>query len=448
MPLPEEGDEIGPYRLRRELGEGAFARVFLAEQSDLGGRPVVLKVSTRPSPEARLLARARHAHIVEVFDRIEAEDGSLHLVSMPFLGGATLGRVNSEGEGRPRSGRDLLARLDAASAPEYPPAGVARPAREIVLKLSYPKAIAYLFARLAEALDHAQRKGVTHGDLKPSNILLTADGLPMLFDFNLAVDWDDPEGAGEGGGTLPYMPPERLRAIASARSGERGPDAPDGRRPPPRRHLRDGPGPGRDAHPRGPGRPAADRIGPEGPGRRDRRRPRGAGRVPGLVEAADPRRPPADPGPLPRARPRRPLRQRPRPGGRPRPLAQGPPAPGRPRRPPAGPAGPLVPTSPHPGGRGGPDLPGRRRRRDLDRAPLQEHPSRRGRGEVRPDRRQGRPRPVRQPDPRLVRPEADRPGRGRRPQAEPVRRPRRPALAAPRRRPLASTRPTATSSSC
>ena len=41
---PEIGDEIGPYVLRRELGRGGFARVFLAEQTNLENRLVVLKV--------------------------------------------------------------------------------------------------------------------------------------------------------------------------------------------------------------------------------------------------------------------------------------------------------------------------------------------------------------------------------------------------------------------
>ncbi|MEJ7638016.1 MAG: hypothetical protein WKF75_08560 [Singulisphaera sp.] len=47
------------------LGRGGSARVFLAEQSDLEHRLVVLKVSTRATSEPLLLARARHAHIVE-----------------------------------------------------------------------------------------------------------------------------------------------------------------------------------------------------------------------------------------------------------------------------------------------------------------------------------------------------------------------------------------------
>src|SRR5262249_43961732 len=63
------GDSIGPFRLVRGLGRGSFARVFLARQSDLSDRLVVVKISTRATAEPHLLARARHAHIVEVLQQ-------------------------------------------------------------------------------------------------------------------------------------------------------------------------------------------------------------------------------------------------------------------------------------------------------------------------------------------------------------------------------------------
>ena len=81
--------------------------------------------------------------------------------------------------------------------------------------------MAWITARLADALDHAQCRDVIHGDVKPSNILLTADGNPMLLDFNLARNWsfDKTNGPLEvPGGTLDYMAPERLGAIASVGS--------------------------------------------------------------------------------------------------------------------------------------------------------------------------------------------------------------------------------------
>ncbi len=158
--LPEVGDEIGPYLLRRELGRGSFARVFLAEQCDLENRLVILKLSTTPTREPWLLARARHAHIVEILSHAMVDDGAFQLICMPFLGGATLSAVleGRRANPRPRRARgDLLADLDAVAAPEYASVNPSRPAREILGRLTDPQALAWITARLADALDHAAR---------------------------------------------------------------------------------------------------------------------------------------------------------------------------------------------------------------------------------------------------------------------------------------------------
>jgi serine/threonine protein kinase len=221
--LPVAGDEIGPYLLVRELGRGAFARVFLAKQTDLDDRLLVVKVSARPTAEARLMARADHPHIVAIHRDAVTEEG-LHLVCMPFLGGGTLGavldRLGREGR-RPGWGGSILEALDAISAGEYPSALAAGTTRELLDGTSYTRALAWMMARLAGALDHAFSKGVTHGDLKPSNILLAADGRPMLLDFNLSTDWTDEDStlSGDPGGTLAYMAPERLLALAGRLEG-------------------------------------------------------------------------------------------------------------------------------------------------------------------------------------------------------------------------------------
>ncbi len=222
----EVGAEIGPYLLRRELGRGASARVFLAEEMDLENRLVVVKLTTRPTYEPWLLARVGHAHIVEILSYLMVDDGRCQLICMPFLGGATLSAVLARRH-EPRSRRSgqgtLLRDLDAVAAPEYLDVSPARPAREILARLTDVQAMAWIAARLADALDHAFTQKVIHGDLKPSNILLAADGTPMLLDFNLAQDWssegtDSPDGT--PGGTLAYMSPERLREVASpGRSG-------------------------------------------------------------------------------------------------------------------------------------------------------------------------------------------------------------------------------------
>ncbi len=221
--LPEVGNGIGPYHLIRELGRGGFARVFLAEQSNLDDRLVVVKVSTRVTPEPGLLARASHPNIVQVLWHGEADGGLLQLICMPFLGGASLAAVLAARRARgvgAGSGRDLLDDLDQVSAEGYLAATEGSLSRERIRSLSYPKATAWIVARLAEALDFAFGRGVLHGDVKPSNVLLAADGTPKLLDFNLSVDWrPHPRASAEGlpaetGGTLAYMAPERLRSLA------------------------------------------------------------------------------------------------------------------------------------------------------------------------------------------------------------------------------------------
>ena len=220
-PLPEVADEIGPYVLKRELGRGSFARVFLAEQSDLANRHVVVKVATRPTREPWLLARARHANIVEILSHASVNDGAFQLICMPFLGGATLSAVlaRRRGLGQSRSSRGgFLEDLDAVAAPEYRDAGAARPARELLRSLSDAPRHGLDHGPPGRSARSCVQPRRVHGDVKPSNILLTADGTPMLLDFNLAQDWalsDADRPVFDPGGTLAYMAPERLQAIAS-----------------------------------------------------------------------------------------------------------------------------------------------------------------------------------------------------------------------------------------
>jgi serine/threonine protein kinase len=77
--------------------------------------------------------------------------------------------------------------------------------------------IAYIAERLADALAYAEEQGVVHGDLKPSNILLTSAGEPVLVDFNLSRQPTD--APRQFGGTPPYMAPEVMEAFFSQVSG-------------------------------------------------------------------------------------------------------------------------------------------------------------------------------------------------------------------------------------
>jgi hypothetical protein len=81
--------------------------------------------------------------------------------------------------------------------------------------MTWPAAVCWLGARLADALDYAHRQHVLHRDVKPANVLLNAEGEPLLADFNVGC-CSKLDGAGPAaffGGSLAYMSPEHLEAF-------------------------------------------------------------------------------------------------------------------------------------------------------------------------------------------------------------------------------------------
>ncbi len=220
-PFPESGQTIAGFRLVEELGRGAFARVYLAEERHLSDRPVALKVTRTGSREPQTLARLQHTHIVPIYSYRTDPATGLHLLCMPYLGRITLLQILHHPEIRSaRTGADLVNLLDRLG----PPGGemVERAASRAALgRRTYAQAIAWWGARMAEALEHAHDRQVLHRDVKPSNVLVTGDGLPMLLDFNLAQEprIDDSEAAPAAlGGTLAYMSPEHMEALADGGS--------------------------------------------------------------------------------------------------------------------------------------------------------------------------------------------------------------------------------------
>jgi serine/threonine protein kinase/Tfp pilus assembly protein PilF len=221
--LPEPGGDFAGFRLIAELGRGAFGRVFLARQAALYGRPVALKVAPDVGSESQALAQLQHTHIVPIYSVHRA--GPLQAVCMPYAGcvtAADLVRDVQSHERPPRAGRDLLRALPGKARPAGVPLPEGpSPAVEAALaRLSYPEAVLWLGGRLAEGLAHAHARGILHRDVKPGNILVTDEGLPMLLDFNLAEDLKQ-RGAEAAlvGGTLPYMAPEHLAAFRGEAGG-------------------------------------------------------------------------------------------------------------------------------------------------------------------------------------------------------------------------------------
>jgi non-specific serine/threonine protein kinase/serine/threonine-protein kinase len=159
-PEPELlGRRIGAYRLVRLLGRGGMGAVYLAERADEAFRQrVAIKLLPwalataearhRFQLERQTLARLEHPHIARLLDGGETADGLPYLV-MEYVDGEPIDQFCQ------RQDLDLVRRLQ-------------------------------LFREVCGAVAHAHRNLVVHRDLKPGNILVTADGAVKLLDFGIA----------------------------------------------------------------------------------------------------------------------------------------------------------------------------------------------------------------------------------------------------------------------
>jgi tRNA A-37 threonylcarbamoyl transferase component Bud32 len=181
----KNGHKLGKYELLDTAGQGAFGTVYKARDPELD-RVVAVKVPRagnlagpqeldRFVREARSVAQLRHLSIVSVHDVGQA-DGVPYLVS-DFVEGVTLS--------------DLL----SARRPGFLEA-------------------VQLVAAVADALQYAHERGVVHRDVKPSNVMIGADGAAFVMDFGLAKrEAGEVTMTVEGQmlGTPAYMPPEQAR---------------------------------------------------------------------------------------------------------------------------------------------------------------------------------------------------------------------------------------------
>jgi len=225
------GERLDDFDLLALLGEGQFAKVFLARQRSMQ-RLVALKVSTSRGAEAETLAQLDHPNIVRVYDQRFLDAKGVLLIYMSYLPGGTLLDVIERVKATPpavRSGQLLLEAVDAAldRRGERPPA--ASLARQQWAARSWPATVCALGAKLASALDYAHRQNVLHRDLKPANVLLNAEGEPLLADFNIGFcsNLDGAAPAASFGGSLAYMSPEHMEAFNPEHA--RPPDSLDGR---------------------------------------------------------------------------------------------------------------------------------------------------------------------------------------------------------------------------
>ena len=202
------GDRVGRYELIRVIGEGGMGRAWLARDPQLSRAVVVkaLRGDAEPNDpghdrlrrEARVLGKLEHPGIAKVLDILE--EGSRVYLVLPFYDGDTL--ASRIARARARSELDLV-----SAAPWVDIDGAPTTDRPTTLR-----ALLEYFARVADALHTAHQGGVVHRDLKPQNLIVQADGSPVVLDFGLALPSADDRltQPGEVIGTPLYMSPEQV----------------------------------------------------------------------------------------------------------------------------------------------------------------------------------------------------------------------------------------------
>ncbi len=215
LPVFAPGFTVDDFQIVRTLGQGAFASVYLARQLSIQ-RLVALKVSQHGSDEPIALSQLDHANVVRLYDQRRIANPDAILLYMQYVPGGTLSdtiKATCNSAANELSGKALLQTVDAAlltAGQQLPENSVERKQLEC---LDWPRVVAWLGIQLSEGLAAAHERGVMHRDVKPANILLTAEGVPKLADFNVSFSGTT-SGAGAAahfGGSLAYMSPEQLR---------------------------------------------------------------------------------------------------------------------------------------------------------------------------------------------------------------------------------------------
>jgi serine/threonine-protein kinase len=182
---------LGDFRLLARLGHGSMGTVYRARQRSVG-REVALKVLSKEMAgrpgfvqrfqrEARLMTKLDHLHIVRCFAVGEAH--GYHYLAMEYAGGGSV-----------QNWLEKLGRFAVGDA-------------------------LHIALACAGALGYAHEQGMVHRDIKPDNLLLTADGIVKLADLGLAKASDedvDLTRTGIGIGTPLYAPPEQVRNAKQA----------------------------------------------------------------------------------------------------------------------------------------------------------------------------------------------------------------------------------------
>lgn len=239
-PLPDDiqRQQLGDFRIVREIGRGGMGIVYEAEQLSLGRR-VALKVLpfaamldakaiARFKNEARAAATLDHPHIVPVFS--VGNERGVYYYAMAFIDGRPLTHViqalrrqnkwskcariaempvDSSSAGSAASVEE--GRTDRAVGETHDDLLSALASLPAFVSRDYHRAIARLGVQAASALHHAHEHGVVHRDIKPGNLMVDSTGKLWITDFGLARLESDAGMTMSGDllGTIRYMAPEQ-----------------------------------------------------------------------------------------------------------------------------------------------------------------------------------------------------------------------------------------------
>ncbi|TWU08505.1 serine/threonine-protein kinase [Stieleria varia] len=253
-----EIEQLGDYRIIREIGRGGMGIVYEAEQVSLGRR-VALKVlptsilndskhRSRFQRESKAAASLHHTNIVPVFG--VGEENGLGYYVMQLIDGHGLDDVLKELKemslgstfGTRSSRENNIAISNAAfqlhgssgshsytaqakdsrslSKPSIAIAAERGDSRRRKKNATYWENVSRIGIQVGKALDYAHKQGVLHRDIKPANLLLDLNGTVWVTDFGLASLEDDRRltETGDVLGTLRYMAPESFKGSTDARS--------------------------------------------------------------------------------------------------------------------------------------------------------------------------------------------------------------------------------------
>jgi len=176
-PKLNPGDSIGKYTLLRMLGYGKNLSVYLAEQQIINRKVAIMLYD---ADDKELLAATQkaishlafldHPHIVKLYDADEYKETFFAVVE--YIEGSSLW--------------DMI-----QSKNELP--------ITVVLKL---------LICIADALDHMHSRGIIHGDVKPANVMVSLEGVPVLVSFGVIGVIDSDVFRDQVVGTPQYLSPE------------------------------------------------------------------------------------------------------------------------------------------------------------------------------------------------------------------------------------------------